>query len=382
MREMQGNRRRSIAVAWMAGAALAAGLGAGVRAADAGDLRVTGRAGEIRCEAAGRLQVTGAAAGPVHRWVIRPEGTITVAAGLEAFVKKIPEGVAVEVPSGAGPALTWMPQGLLFRWTTGSDPGGASDVFATTTPPAYPLGPGDKLQITVYNEEDMNQTVVVDPSGAVTFPVLDKVDVQGLSVNQLQTRLEDLLGQFVKAPQVNLQLIEYGSRYVNVLGEVGNPGRVPLKGALKVLDAVSQAGGYTSKSGDVEISRRDASGKLHTRVFPREELLGASSEKGNIYVLDQDVINVQAIKSVYVSGEVKNPGSFPYNRDITLLRAITLAGGFTQWAKKDRVDVLRETPDSAPRVIEVDVSDIERGKREDVPLLPNDHVVVKERKFF
>jgi polysaccharide export outer membrane protein len=275
-----------------------------------------------------------------------------------------------------------MSQGLLFRWTAGADPGNSGDVFATLTPPAYPLGPGDKLQITVYNEQDMNQSVVVDPSGAVTFPVLDKVDVQGLSVNQLQTRLEELLGQFVKAPQVNIQLVEYGSRYVNVLGEVGHPGRVPLKGALKVLDAVSQAGGYTSKSGDVEISRRDPSGKLHTRVFPREELLGASSEKGNIYVLDQDVINVQAIKSVYVSGEVKSPGSFPYNRDITLLRAITLAGGFTQWAKKDRVDVLRETTDSAPRVIEVDVSDIEKGRLEDVPLLPNDHVVVKERKFF
>ncbi|MEW5765320.1 MAG: SLBB domain-containing protein [Acidobacteriota bacterium] len=371
-----------MAAARMAGAVLAAWLGTGVLASSAGDLRVTGRAGEIRCEAPGSLTVTGGSAGAVQRWVVRAEGAVTVAAGLEPFVHRVREGISVELPAGSGPTLTWLPQGLLFRWTTGADPGSPADVFATTTPPAYPLGPGDKIQITVYNEQDMNQTVVVDPSGAITLPVLDKVEVQGLSVNQLQTRLEGLLGQFVKAPQVNLQLIEYGSRYVNVLGEVGNPGRVPLKGALKVLDAVSQAGGYTSKSGDVEISRRDSTGKLHTRVFPREELLGASSEKGNIYVLDQDVINVQAIKSVYVSGEVKNPGSFPYNRDITLLRAITLAGGFTQWAKKDRVDVLRETPDSAPRVLQVDVSEIEKGRLEDLPLLPNDHVVVKERKFF
>ncbi len=368
---------------WVFGAAaLAAAVVVGTPCRASGDLRLSGRPGEIRCEAGSPLQVTGFSEGAVQRWVLRPQGTITVAAGLEAFVKKVPEGVAVEVPAAAGPSLTWLPQGLLFRWNTGAETGAGGDLFATDTPPAYPLGPGDKLQITVYNVENMSQTVVVDPSGAITFPVLDKVQVGGLTVPELQKRLEDLLGQFVKGPQVGIQLLEYGSRYVNVLGEVGSPGRVPLKGALRVLDAVSQAGGYTSKSGDVEITRRDASGQLKTKVFTREELLGAGSEQCNIFVLDQDVINVQAIKSVYVSGEVKNPGSFPYNRDLTLLRAITLAGGFTQWAKKDKVDILRDTPQGTPKVLTVDVTDVEKGKREDVPLLPNDHVVVKERKFF
>jgi polysaccharide export outer membrane protein len=361
---------------------LATGLWITAAAAGPGDLSVTGRPGEIRLEASGALQIHGGTSGGVQRWVLVSPGAVKVTPGLEPFVRATKEGLVVELPAGAGPSLTWMPQGLVFRWNTGAEQGVPGDLFATDTPPAYPLGPGDKLQITVYNVENMNQTVVVDPSGAITFPVLDKVQVGGLTVPELQKRLEELLGQFVKGPQVGIQLLEYGSRYVNVLGEVGSPGRVPLKGALRVLDAVSQAGGYTGKSGDVEITRRDASGQLRTKVFTREELLGAGSEKCNIYVLDQDVINVQAIKSVYVSGEVKNPGSFPYNRDLTLLRAITLAGGFTQWAKKDRVDILRDTPQGTPRVITVDVTDVEKGKREDVPLLPNDHVVVKERKFF
>lgn len=377
------NKKRLRSAGWFVGAAaLLVGFLGGGAAWAFGDLRISGRPGEIRCQTEGVLQVTGAAAGSLQRWVLRPEGSITLAAGLDVFVKKVPEGVAVEVPSSAAPTLTWLPQGLVFRWNTGAEQGSGEDFFATHTPPAYPLGAGDKLQVTVFNVEGMNQTVVVDPSGAITFPVLDKIPVGGLTVPELQKRLEDLLGQFVKGPQVGIQLLEYGSRYVNVLGEVGSPGRVPLKGALRVLDAVSQAGGYTSKSGDVEITRRDASGQLRTRIFTREELLGAGSETCNVYVLDQDVINVQAIKSVYVSGEVKNPGSFPYNRDLTLLRAVTLAGGFTQWAKKDKVDILRDTPQGAPKVITVDVTEVEKGKREDVPLLPNDHVVVKERKFF
>ncbi len=87
------------------------------------------------------------------------------------------------------------------------------------------------------------------------------------------------------------------------------------------------------------------------------------------------------MKSVYVNGEVKSPGPFPYNKEMTLLRAITSAGGFTQWANKGRVDILREEK-GVNRVIHVDAGDIERGKIPDIPLKPNDQVVVRERKFF
>jgi polysaccharide export outer membrane protein len=338
-----------------------------------------GHPGEIQCIASTPIEVSSETAGTTMRWILRFKGTASVTKGLEHVTAK-DGGLVVDLPLDAKPALTWNPEGLTFKWLVPGAVTGES-IFASYSPPAYPLGPGDKLTINVYNVPDMNQTVTVDPDGYITFPVLDKVQVQGLTVNQLQHKMETLLAQFVKAPQVNIQLIEYGSRYVNVLGEVGSPGRIPLKGALRVLDAISQAGGFTTKSGDVEIQRRDASGKLKTMVVTQQELLGGNTEKSNIYVLDQDVINVESVKSIYVSGEVKSPGSFPYNSDMTLLRAITLAGGFTQWAKKGSVDILRQTGDT-PKRIQVDASKIEKGKIDDVPLEPNDHVVVRERKFF
>jgi len=307
--------------------------------------------------------VTGAAAGPVDD-------------PLREFVSGDGNGYSVSLPAAQEPTLLWSADGLLFRWR----PTGGGDLFSSEIQPSYPLGPGDKLQVTVYNVEDMNQQVVVDPKGNITFPVLGQVPVAGLTVNDLQRRLEQLLVEFVKEPQINTQLLEYGSRFVNVLGEVQSPGRFPVKGALRVLDAVSQAGGFTEKSGDVELQRRDASGQLRSHLIPREELLGTGSGQ-NVYVLDQDVVNVLPMKQVYVSGEVKNPGALTWYKDLTLLRAIAKQGGFTQWARKEKVDILRDDGKGGTVTLRIDAREVEKGKVEDPALHPNDHVVINERKF-
>ena len=352
--------------------------------AQGADVKVSleGKPGEVHCIAPVPLSVRSEKFGTNLSVVVSCAGVSKATAGLEGLAKPVPGGIAIEVPLSANPTYIWQTSGIIIRLETltGTN-SGDQEIFASNSPPAYPLGPGDKLQVIVYNVEDMNQTVTVDPNGIITFPVLDKVSVKGLTVTQLQQHLEELLTQFVKNPQVNIQLLEYGSRYVNVLGEVVNSGRIPLKGAYRVLDAISQAGGFNEKSGDVEIQRRDENGLLQSKVFSREELLAGSSEKYNIFVKDQDVINVQTVKSVYVTGEVKNPGSFPYHKDMTFLRAVTLAGGFGQWANKGKVDVLREGK-GGRTILHVDADKIEKGKEEDMPLLPDDQVVVRERKFF
>jgi polysaccharide export outer membrane protein len=370
-------------------AAAALFLGLSVWAQTDQALTIEGKPGDVTLTSAADLAVRNElAAGSVRWFVAAPGGGVRVPKGLEGAIRPTQGGLLIEVPLSGKPAVIWQGGRMTIRWATdASKPSPSSalpapgDVFTLAAAPSYPLGPGDKIQVTVYNVEDMNQTVTVDPGSIITFPVLDKVSVQGLSVNELQKKLEDLLAQFVKSPQVNIQLIEYGSRFVNVLGQVRTPGRIPLKGTFKILDAISQAGGFQDNSGDVELQRRDAAGQLQTKVFSKEELLTGNEQQGNIYVQDQDVINVRVVKSVYVNGEVKNPGPFPYNKEMTLLRAITSAGGFTQWANKGRVDILREEK-GTNQVTHVDAGDIERGKIPDVPLKPNDQVVVRERKFF
>ena len=370
----------AVALTALVGLFMSASLPAPAQGADV-KVSLEGKPGEVHCIAPVPLSVHSEKAETNLKIVVSCAGVSKTTPGLESLAKPAPGGIVIEVPLAANPTYIWQASGVIIRWSITGGPSENQELFASTSPPAYPLGPGDKLQVIVYNVEDMNQTVTVDPNGIITFPVLDKVSVKGLAVNQLQQHLEELLTQFVKNPQVNIQLLEYGSRYVNVLGEVGSPGRIPLKGAYRVLDAISQAGGFNEKSGDVEIQRRDESGLLQSKIFSREELLAGSSEKYNMFVKDQDVVNVRTIKSVYVTGEVKSPGSFPYHKDMTFLRAITMAGGFGQWANKGRVDVLREGK-GGHTILHVDAGKIEKGKAEDVPLLPNDQIVVRERKFF
>ncbi len=357
------------------------------------EVKVKGKPGDLHAYSSVKLEVTPKIEDQTMRWEIRCAKYRIVHSDLKPFVSPIPGGIAIELPASFSPKVTMGEKDLYIRWTPGEEgqapPPQATEGSARTgggftwqepKPPAYPLGPGDQIQVNVYGIEGMNETVNVDPDGSITFPVVGRVVVANLTVNQLQNKLTELLAKYVKEPQVNVQLLEYGSRYVNVLGQVKVPGRVPLKGAFRVLDAITQAGGFDEKSGDVEIQRRDPSGRLHDRVIAKEALLGGD-ESANIYLLDQDVLNVLPPKQVYVTGEVKTPGALPYSQGLTLLKAITLSGGFTQWAKEGKVDILRKV-DGKPKALHVNVKHIERGKINDVPLFPDDQVIVRERKFF
>jgi polysaccharide export outer membrane protein len=133
----------------------------------------------------------------------------------------------------------------------------------------------------------MKKEVTVDPEGFITLPVIDKLKVQGITINDLQRLLEDKLSEYIKDPQINLQLKEYGSRFVNVIGEVTNPRRIPLKRAFRLLDAISEAGGFTQQSGDVEVQRRNPDGSLRKIVIKKDSLLSSGNGNDNIFVFDQ-----------------------------------------------------------------------------------------------
>lgn len=254
-------------------------------------------------------------------------------------------------------------------------------IFSNSTIPSYPLGPGDSLVVEIYGIEEMRNEVTVDPQGSITLPILDKIEVQGLTVDKLQDVLKEKYSEYINDPQINILLKEYGSRYVNVIGEISAPSRIPLKRALRLLDAISLAGGFTEKSGDIEIQRRDNNGSIQKKRIMKESLLGANSEKDNLFLLDGDVVNVLQVSSVYLSGEVQHPQSVLYDKELTLLKAIAKAGGFTQWANKSNIIILRKINDKT-ETIKVDAGKVEKGKIEDPQLYPNDYIIVKERKLF
>jgi polysaccharide biosynthesis/export protein len=288
--------------------------------------------------------------------------------------------ITVKIPLDKEPSFSVTNNTLKIQWLKTELQ--ANSIFDVKEPPAYPLGPSDRLIVEVYGIQDINKEVVVDPAGYVTLPLLDKLKVQGLTLDEFQRLLEGKFNEYINEPQINVQLKEYGSRFVNIIGEVQQPRRIPLRSAFRLLDAISEAGGFTANSGGIEIQRRNSSGILQKMIVSKDSLLSAGEGNENIYVFDQDTLNVLPISSVYVSGQVKSPQSLIYTKDLTLLRAIAKAGGFGEWANKDKVIILRQSSNGETQTLRINAGKIEKGKEDDTPLMPNDNIVVDERKLF
>ncbi len=119
----------------------------------------------------------------------------------------------------------------------------------------YRLGADDVLQISVYREEELDRKVRVSADGYISFPLLGKVEVQDLTLSELEKKLTEDLKKYIKKPQVTIFIKEYST--ITVSGQVIKPGAYPLKGELSVMEAISLAGGFTKIAGrnDVKIMR-------------------------------------------------------------------------------------------------------------------------------
>ena len=241
----------------------------------------------------------------------------------------------------------------------------------------YSLGPEDKVLLTVTGFPDLSRQVVVGANGTIAAPLVGEVKAEGLSPRDLAVKLTELLARdYLVDPQVDVEVVEYRSKWVMVTGEVRVPGRVPLRAASTLKDVVVDAGGLTSDAGiAITISRRAVEGgSTESVVVPRDAF-----EHGEVNpeVRSGDIVNVARKAYVYVHGEVRAPGRVLLEPGLTLLKALAIVGGLTEWANKKEVQVLPEKPE-APAA-EYDVRDIERRKIDDPPLHGGDTVVVRRR---
>ncbi len=126
---------------------------------------------------------------------------------------------------------------------------------------SYRIGPADLLEISVYQEKDLERKVRVSPDGTVTLPLIGGVKLGGLDTAGAERAITEKLTRFLKNPQVSVFIKEYANRLIYVLGEVKNPGSYPLptEGPMSVLEAVTLAGGFTpyADKGRTRVIRRN-----------------------------------------------------------------------------------------------------------------------------
>jgi len=258
-------------------------------------------------------------------------------------------------------------------------------------PRDYRIGGGDLLNIVVYEEPDLSGTVRVSAEGNISFWLLDELHVAGLTPAQMEQKLTELLGQdYLVNPQVLVTVTEYRSQYVLVLGAVQMPGSYALTGPATVLEMLSKAGGIDKEQGgNTLVLLRVPSGAAEQVVEPTSltinlgKLLREGDISQNIEVQDRDVLYIPKADAVFVFGEVQQPGPVKLaGREMTLLEALTEAGGHTKTAALNRTKVIRVV-DGEEKVIRVKVDDIIKSgeKSKDLPLMPGDIIVVPESFF-
>jgi polysaccharide export outer membrane protein len=258
------------------------------------------------------------------------------------------------------------------RFDVSRDGGAAED--------SYRLGPDDKLLITVHNHPELTSRPTVTGEGTITAPLVGDVDAAGLGPRELAVQLSELLGRsYLVDPQVDVEVEEFRSQWVMVTGEVQMPQRVFLHGGTRLKEVLSEAGGFSEGAGErITISRRkqDSDGYESLVVERSEFETGATDPR----VRHGDIVEVSRAEYCYLQGEVRQPGRVRVERGMTLLKAISLVGGLTEWADRKAVRILYE-PGTVPREGIFNVKQIQTGKEED-PVLSGGEVVVVKRRFF
>ena len=257
----------------------------------------------------------------------------------------------------------------------------------------YRVGGYDVLDIEVYEEEDLSRkNVPVSADGHISFPLIGRLYVENLTTSEIETRISDLLaqGQFVLDAHVSVTVIDYKSRQFMVLGSVKLPGTYPLKAKERVLDAVSRAGGVDFEQGGSHAviirTVNPGTGHAEEKIAIRIDLPGllkGGDQASNLVLAANDLLYIPRAESFFIIGQVNKPGSYPYfEKQITLVEAISKAGGFTQIAARNRTRIIRMI-NGEEQIIQVQVDAItDSGKKgQDIGILPGDVIVVPESFF-
>jgi polysaccharide biosynthesis/export protein len=249
----------------------------------------------------------------------------------------------------------------------------------------YIIGAGDILEIRVWDHDDLLRRVEVSQEGAFTYPFVGKVVAANKSVFELESMLEKRLSDgFLVAPQVNVSVAEYINQKIFLFWEVARPGSYTLKRKIHLLELVSEAGGFTENRGVSGVIVRPASakakegptapdevGKNETIELNLDDLIAGRADMAAAYVRPGDSVYIKEAENVYVIGEVGRPGTLRWQKGLTVLQAISMAGGGTARAAMKRVVLIRNQ-DGVEKELKAKLGDA---------VLPNDVIRVPESYF-
>jgi len=242
------------------------------------------------------------------------------------------------------------------------------------------IGPDDALRISVYGYDDLKTETRVSADGRITFPLIGEVKASGKSSIELEKTIAERLTdeRFIQNANVTVVVLERISQYISVLGYVNKPGRYPLDSNTSIVDLIAMAGGVTTVSTNADVGDNKA---IVTRV------INAKAQKIQLNLRDflenpetvepflmqaGDFVYVPKAPMFYIYGEVQRPGGYRLEPGLTVVKAISIAGGLTLRATENSITIKRKNANN--ELEEIDVELVE-------DILKDDVVYVGERWF-
>lgn len=238
----------------------------------------------------------------------------------------------------------------------------------------YRMGTGDVLRITVYGQPELATEARVGESGNITFPLIGNVRLAGATPAEGEAEIAQRLskGGFILEPFVTLNVLQYRSQQISVLGRVNRPGKFALEKVSRVSDALALAGGITADGADTVTLVRTRDGKAEYREIDVVALFKPGGETSNVLIQDGDIINVARQPMFYIYGEVQRPGAFRMEQNMSVVQALSMGGGVTARGTQKGIRILRRDAGSGMQELDTQLADL---------LKKDDVVYVKESLF-
>ena len=247
------------------------------------------------------------------------------------------------------------------------------------------VAPRDQLTITVFNEPTLTGKYIVDIDGTFEFPLVGRLKAGGLRAREVELSLTKLLANdYIKNPQVTVQIEQDASQRVFVMGEVRAPGPYQFAGELSLIEALARAGSTQNTAAPQLLVIRPAKDKESSGpTLPSDkgdaevirinlsELQSGGLARSNIPLRDGDTVFVPRAQLVYITGQVRSPGPYPVEAGMTLLQALSLAGGVNDKGAQGRCKVIRVV-DGKRKELKLKLTDV---------VAPGDTIVVPDRFF-
>ncbi len=239
----------------------------------------------------------------------------------------------------------------------------------------YTLGPGDVLRIQVFQSQDLTVEARISESGVISYPLLGVVKLAGLSPQQaenlISTRLKE--GKFLQNPQVTLNVLQFRSQQVSVLGNVARPGRYPLETTgMRLSEILSVAGGVMPTGADQVILMTTRNGRPQRLEIDLVDMFTTGDLSKDVVLQAGDTLFVNRAPNYFVYGQVQRPGQYALDRGMTVAQAIAKGGGLTLRGTDRGVRLHRRIGERNIQVLEPKLDD---------PVKPDDLIFIRESIF-